>query len=183
MTTPTPRFLLSTIESDSHMWGLVYLQLLLEEQGIDVINLGPCVPAVRTLEALKHLRPDVLVISSVNGHGLWQGRALRESAVDMFGADLPPFLIGGKLTTSESENAAAVRELRAAGFAGIFVGKQAIPEFRQWLLQFKQTFTPRSGQLPYVRSRAGSLHAGSAAAAASPEARENSDSVAAVDAA
>lgn len=35
---------LSTIPSDSHTWNLLFLQLLLEEHGCEVTNLGACVP-------------------------------------------------------------------------------------------------------------------------------------------
>ena len=144
MTARAPLFVLSTIESDSHMWNLVYLQLLLEEHGIEVINLGPCVPTTTTLQTLVSSRPDALIISSVNGHGFWQGRALREAAVRAFGEGLPLFLIGGKLTTSEANDASVAKELRAAGFDEVFVGEQAIPQFRQWLVNFKRTFALRS---------------------------------------
>lgn len=140
MTSRAPLFVLSTVESDSHMWNLVYLQLLLEEHGVEVINLGPCVPTATTLQTLVSSRPDALIISSVNGHGFWQGRALREAAVRAFGEELPLFLIGGKLTTSQADDVAVARELRAAGFAEVFVGEQAIPEFRRWLVNFKRTF-------------------------------------------
>lgn len=126
------------------MWNLVYLQLLLEEHGIEVINLGPCVPASTTLQTLVSAQADALVISSVNGHGFWQGRALREAAVRQFGERLPVFLIGGKLTTSEADNVRAAQQLRAAGFAEVFVGEAAIPDFRKWLASFQRTFELRT---------------------------------------
>jgi methylmalonyl-CoA mutase cobalamin-binding subunit len=130
------------------MWNLVYLQLLMEEQGIEVINLGPCVPVTETLQTLVSSQADALIISSVNGHGFWQGRALREAAVRAYGEDLPPFLIGGKLATNEADNVAIARKLRSAGFAEVFVGADAIPEFRHWLASFKRAFALRSGVSP-----------------------------------
>jgi methylaspartate mutase sigma subunit len=135
-----PLFLLTTVESDSHMWNLVYLELLLQEQGVEVVNLGPCVAVATALESLGKLHPDAVLVSSVNGHGLWQGQELREAAVRKFNEQLPPFLIGGKLTTSESDNASIVEQLRSAGFAEVFIGAGAIERFREWLELFKHSF-------------------------------------------
>lgn len=36
--------LVSSVSSDSHTWNLVFLQLLLEEMGHEVTNIGSCVP-------------------------------------------------------------------------------------------------------------------------------------------
>ena len=35
---------LSSTSSDSHMWNLIFIQLVLEEHGYRVTNLGACVP-------------------------------------------------------------------------------------------------------------------------------------------
>jgi methylmalonyl-CoA mutase cobalamin-binding subunit len=129
------------------MWNLSYLQLVLEESGIDVINLGPCVPVATTLQTLAASQADALVISSVNGHGFWQGLALREAALRSSDI-LPPFLIGGKLATSDLDNGFIAQELRAAGFAEVFVGSEAIPELQNWLTNFKECFAARLQTMP-----------------------------------
>lgn len=36
--------ILSSTSSDSHMWNLIFIQLVLEEHGYHVTNLGACVP-------------------------------------------------------------------------------------------------------------------------------------------
>lgn len=128
-----PLFLLTTIESDSHTWNLVYMQSLLEENHIETINLGPCVPAAASIEAILAHRPDAVVISTVNGHGFVQGRALFDEARRRLGGGLPPMVIGGKLSTSDAERANIKRELLTLGFSGVFVGEPAVAEFRQWL--------------------------------------------------
>ncbi|MEV4432379.1 cobalamin-dependent protein [Streptomyces sp. NPDC049585] len=127
------RVLVSSVSSDSHTWNLVYLQLLLEEMGHEVHNTGACVPDDLLLGECRRLRPDLVVISSVNGHGFLDGRRLigrlrRE-------ADLAalPVVIGGKLGT---EGAGAGRygpELLAAGFTAVFEGDDAIEDFRAYL--------------------------------------------------
>jgi len=129
-----PLFLLTTVESDAHTWNLVYIETLLEEHGIEIINLGPCVPADMTIDAIEAHRPDGVIVSSVNGHGFLQGRELYRRAAERLGDELPAMLIGGKLSTNEESAAAIKRELTTLGFSGVFVGRRAIPEFRQWLL-------------------------------------------------
>lgn len=132
---PHPLFLLTTVESDAHTWNLVYIETLLEEHGVETINLGPCVPAEMTIEAIVSHRPDGVIVSSVNGHGFLQGRALYQLAAEHLGDCLPPMLIGGKLSTTEENGPALKRELLALGFEGVFVGRRAIPEFRRWLTE------------------------------------------------
>jgi methylaspartate mutase sigma subunit len=108
---------LSSMASDAHTWNLIYLQLVLQELGCRVINLGACVPDRLLLAECRRREPDLLVLSSVNGHGYQDGLRV----VGALRAALPrlPVLIGGKLGTAgpDPERAAA---LRAAGAAGVF---------------------------------------------------------------
>src|SRR6476659_4979020 len=64
---PAKRFVVSSVSSDAHMWNLVFLQLLLAEQGAQVTNLGACVPDDLIIEECRRSRPDALVISTVSG--------------------------------------------------------------------------------------------------------------------
>src|SRR4051794_3816749 len=68
------RAVIATVPSDSHMWNMVYIELLLKEHGWDVINLGACTPPDLVVDTCLAERPDMLVISSVNGHGHIGGR-------------------------------------------------------------------------------------------------------------
>lgn len=114
------RVLLSTVSSDSHTWNLVFLQLLLEEAGHEVINLGPCVPDELLLDSARQQRPDAIVISTVNGHGFLDGsRMIRRLREDPELADLP-VIIGGKLGVAGSADAANAQELLDAGFTAVF---------------------------------------------------------------
>jgi methylmalonyl-CoA mutase cobalamin-binding subunit len=111
---------LGTVASDAHTWNLVYLQLLLEESGHRVVNLGACVPEELFAQACRRHRPDLVVVSTVNGHGYTEGRRLAgvlraESAV----ADVP-VVIGGKLVVDARLTAAQVDALLAAGFSAVF---------------------------------------------------------------
>ncbi|MEU6440345.1 cobalamin-dependent protein [Streptomyces sp. NPDC047046] len=114
------RVLLSTVSSDAHTWNLVFLQLLLEEHGHEVINLGPCVPDALVLEAVRRHRPDALVVSSVNGHGFLDGvRLARTLRADPVARNVPA-MIGGKLGVLGDANQQYARELVEAGFDAVF---------------------------------------------------------------
>lgn len=127
------RVVVSSTHSDSHMWNLVFLEMLLEELGHEVTNLGCCVPDdLLTAECLR-LRPDLVVISTVNGHG-WidvprVGRRLREHA------ELAhiPMVIGGKLGISADGDQRKIDELLAAGFDAVFEDADAIDAFRSYV--------------------------------------------------
>lgn len=126
------RVLLGTVSSDAHTWNLVFLQLVLEEAGHQVINLGACVPVELFVTVCLDRRPDLVVVSSVNGHGFADGKLLaaalrREPAL----ADIP-VVIGGKLGVDGSLTGAQVGELLAAGFNAVFddgVGRERFLEY------------------------------------------------------
>lgn len=92
-----PRVLLTTVASDAHTWNLVYLSMLLHEHGYDVTTVGACPPVRTVVAAAQELRPDAVVVSTVNGHGCLDGaelvRALRAAPMSQ---DVP-VAIGGKL--------------------------------------------------------------------------------------
>jgi methylaspartate mutase sigma subunit len=106
--------------SDSHTWNLLYLQLLLAELGHRVVNLGACVPARLLVDTCRRVRPDLVVLSSVNGHGCHDGlsavRAVRARAE----LAATPVVIGGKLSTSDRLEGRMVRALLDAGFDAVF---------------------------------------------------------------
>ncbi|MCZ2523669.1 cobalamin B12-binding domain-containing protein [Streptomyces sp. HB2AG] len=113
------RVLLSSVSSDAHTWNLVFLQLLLEEAGCEVVNLGACVPDELLIGECAALRPDLLVISTVNGHGRADGERLigrLRARPELRGV---PAVIGGKLGVRGGDEEAG-RALVAAGFDAVF---------------------------------------------------------------
>lgn len=124
----------SGLASDAHTWNLVYLQLLLEELGYDVVNLGPCVPAdLLVSEVLKH-RPRLLVLSSVNGHGCQDGlRAIAKLRAEPQLSQLPT-VIGGKLGVNGGEGGQEAELLAGAGFDAVFPeGGRELEGFRSYV--------------------------------------------------
>lgn len=123
----------SGTESDAHTWNLVFLQLLLEESGHHVHNLGPCVPSTVLAEECARLRPDLVVLGTVNGHGtedaLTAIKRLRAPGTPVG----MPVVIGGKLDTSDRGRQDAQR-LLSAGFDAVYSdGPSEIREFTSFV--------------------------------------------------
>lgn len=127
------KVVLSSVSSDSHTWNLVFMQLLLEELGHEVINLGACVPDEMIIEECANHSPDMLVISSVNGHGNIDGeRMIRRMRADPRMAKLPA-VIGGKLGTKGADNLQYNKTLLEAGFSAVFEDAGGIKQFENFV--------------------------------------------------
>ncbi|MFI1973239.1 hypothetical protein BLA24_06090 [Streptomyces cinnamoneus] len=131
----------SGTESDSHTWNLVYLQLLLEDWGHRVENAGPCIGGADLVTRYAYRAPDLLVLSSVNGHGESDG--LRAIAALRTAPELAatPIVIGGKLGTrgvtadgAHGGGAEQVtRRLLAAGFSAVFLDPVDLQGFQDFV--------------------------------------------------
>ncbi|MFD8751870.1 cobalamin B12-binding domain-containing protein [Kitasatospora sp. NPDC059577] len=122
----------TSLASDAHTWNLVYLQLLLEELGHRVTNLGACVPDEMVVEECRTVRPDLIVISTVNGHGAVDGKrvvGLLRSCPEL---RRTPVVIGGKLGIG-GERSGGADELLAAGFDAVFEDGAGIVGFRDFV--------------------------------------------------
>jgi methylaspartate mutase sigma subunit len=122
----------SSLSSDAHTWNLVYIQLLLEELGHDVTNLGACVPDADLAAHCRAARPDLIVISSVNGHGFADGMrviALLRESPELI---TTPVVIGGKLDTTGGSPVMA-QELLGAGFDAVFTDGAPLAAFRSFV--------------------------------------------------
>ncbi|MEU8627497.1 cobalamin B12-binding domain-containing protein [Streptomyces sp. NPDC048669] len=107
------------LQSDAHTWNLIYIQLLLEDLGHKVVNLGSCVPEDEIVESCCKFQPDLLVVSSVNGHGFNDAQPLIGAIRSRWELTGLPAVIGGKLGVSGGgEEESGV--LRRAGFDAVF---------------------------------------------------------------
>jgi methylaspartate mutase sigma subunit len=130
---PKRRCVLGTVQSDSHTWNLVYIGLVLEEQGFEVFNLGCCTTPLEISSAVLRTQAELVVISTINGHGGAQGLELIGQLRSDLGSRIPPCVIGGRLTTREEEDGAAARALEGAGFAMAFAGEGAVEALRAYV--------------------------------------------------
>jgi methylaspartate mutase sigma subunit len=127
------RAVIATVPSDSHMWNLVYIELVLRENGWDVNNLGACTPTELVVETCLAQRPDMLVVSTVNGHGHIGGRKLIGQLRSQPELEYLPVVIGGKLGTLGSENSVFVEPLIAAGYSVVFMESEGLEAFSRFI--------------------------------------------------
>ncbi|MER6100568.1 cobalamin-dependent protein [Streptomyces sp. NPDC001728] len=114
------KILLTGTASDSHTWNLVYLQLLLEELGHRVVNIGPCVTDDRLAAACHTHTPGLVVISSVNGHGYRDGLSAVRRLRTEPGLGTTPVVIGGKLGVAGTRDPERAARLLEAGCEAVF---------------------------------------------------------------
>lgn len=119
-----PRVVMCSVPCDAHTWNLVHLELVMTEAGTKVYNLGPCTPVDIVVDACAEYTPDLLVVSTVNGHGLRDALHLRVS-LDALGASAPRAIVGGKLGIPSGGRAAAEEMLLRAGFNEVFLDEPA----------------------------------------------------------
>jgi len=106
--------------SDSHTWNLVFLQIMLQEAGYQVVNIGPCVPEQLLVDRCRDVTPDLVVIGSVNGHGYQDGElAILALRAEPDLAALPA-VIGGKLGVEGKQDEVLRARLLDAGFDAVF---------------------------------------------------------------
>jgi len=128
------RVLVSGLASDAHTWNLVFLQLLLEEHGYEVVNLGPCVPDDVLVTQCLRLRPGLVVLSSVNGHGYQDALRVIPKLRDHPALAELPMVVGGKLAVSDEDASDRAALLAKAGFDAVFPdGGTGLAEFRRYV--------------------------------------------------
>jgi methylaspartate mutase sigma subunit len=123
----------TSLSSDAHTWNLVYLQLLLEELGCRVTNLGGCVPDATIVAECVTRRPDLLVISSLNGHGCQDGTRLVGALRACPALVATPVVIGGKLDVAGGGDGHNADRLLAAGFDAVFEDAVGLTPFRSFV--------------------------------------------------
>jgi methylaspartate mutase sigma subunit len=133
----------TSLSSDAHTWNLVYLQLLLEEMRCRVINLGACTPDETILAACLTRAPDLLVISSVNGHGVHDGLRLIRGLRAVPGLAMLPVVIGGRLDATGGADRHTAERLIAAGFDSVLADTAAgITTFRSMVRRIASGAAP-----------------------------------------
>jgi methylaspartate mutase sigma subunit len=127
------RVLLGSTPSDSHTWNLVYIQLVLEEYGLGVENLGACLPVATLVEACLREPRDLVVLSTIAGHGYNEAVTIIEALRAHRELARTRVVIGGMLSTDGSQDSAATADLLRRGFDGVYVGERAMLDFRSLL--------------------------------------------------
>jgi methylaspartate mutase sigma subunit len=110
----------TSVASDAHTWNLVFLQLALEELGHRVVNLGACPPDELVVDQCRRIRPDLIVVSSINGHGFRDGTRLIGHIRGCAELTDVPVVIGGKLGIGGPSGQRGREELLAAGYTAVY---------------------------------------------------------------
>jgi methylaspartate mutase sigma subunit len=127
------RAVLASTVSDSHTWNLVFLQLLLKEHGYQVRNLGACVPPELLAQRCAAWPPDLVVLSSVNGHGIYDGIGAVSALRAVPELLATPVVIGGKLGIDHADPEQGITLLNA-GIDSVFgEGAAELARFRAYL--------------------------------------------------
>lgn len=123
----------TSLASDAHTWNLVFLQLVLEELGHRVVNLGACVPDDLLVSECARHAPDLVVVSSVNGHGFHEAKRViaKLRAEPVLAAT--PVVVGGKLGIDGPGGQDRAATLTAAGYDAVFEDAGSIAAFRAFL--------------------------------------------------
>ncbi|CAM5467634.1 hypothetical protein SXANM310S_07053 [Streptomyces xanthochromogenes] len=122
------------LPSDAHTWNLVFMQLLLEDLGHRVVNLGPCIAQDEIVESCCKYQPDLLVVSSVNGHGFHDAEYLVRALRARWELAGLPAVVGGKLGVRGAEGQDGQRRrLLAAGFDAVFHDEQGLAPFEAFV--------------------------------------------------
>lgn len=127
MSVPHPRppgpgldVLVTGTVSDAHTWNLIFLQFYCEERGCSAVNLGPCVPDDLLVASCLRAAPDLVVISSVNGHGYADGLSAIAAVRRQPALATTPVVIGGKLGADGPLPTRNVERLLTSGFTAVF---------------------------------------------------------------
>lgn len=127
------KILLTNVSSDSHTWNLVFMQLLLEYMGHEVSNLGACCPDELIIDRCKAEPFDLLVVSTVNGHGNLDGERLIRKLRACQDMAQPKAVIGGKLGIHGEADSAHLQRLLDAGFTAVFNAASSILQFESFV--------------------------------------------------
>ncbi len=124
-----PIALVTTVPSDSHHWNLIFMELLIKEHGYDVVNLGPCVPYPESVNYYKSYRPDIMVVSTINGHGYIEGLSL----INQLKKEVPEtknIFIGGNLGIDQKSVFDQILELENNGFTKAYNANKDLEDFK-----------------------------------------------------
>lgn len=133
---------LTSVASDAHTWNLVFLELLFTELGHRVTNLGPCVSPQLLVQSCREADPDLVVMSSVNGHGLHDGQRAVEALRRAADLEQVPAIIGGKLGIAGLTDRKHIRQLLDAGFDAVFEDADGIQPLDAFLAELAGRLAP-----------------------------------------
>ncbi len=111
----TKTIVTGVIGADVHAVGNKILSYALQDAGFNVINLGVMVSQEEFIEAALETNADVIVVSSLYGHGEIDCNGLRGKC-DEAGLKNIPLLVGGNLVVGKQDFTEVEKRFKAMGF-------------------------------------------------------------------
>ena len=106
---------------------------LLEELQYEVVNLGACFPIESLVQSIHHHKPDMVLVSTLNGHGHIEGMEIIKRIKQNALLKHVTMVIGGNLGTKGSENGKYALKLKRAGYSAVFAGKYSVQSFQAFM--------------------------------------------------
>jgi len=131
-----PTAILATIPSDAHNWNLIYMDLFLQEQGFKVANLGPCTPIDLLLDSCDKIAPELVVISTINGHGHIEAKDIIVQFQKKGLLERSDIYLGGKLSTDPRLSYLYAIELEEMGYDKVFSDQSDLSEFSKKISKY-----------------------------------------------
>lgn len=113
------------IGADVHAVGNKIITYALENEGFNVVNLGVMVSQEEYIAAALETNADVILVSSLYGHGEIDCNGLREKC-DEAGLKNIPLLVGGNLVVGKQDFAEVEKRFLAMGFTKAYPPGTAI---------------------------------------------------------
>ena len=120
------RLVLGVIGADVHAVGNKILYHAFTEAGFDVTNLGVMVSQDEFIDAAIETSADVIVVSSLYGHGELDCQGMRDKCVER-GLDDILLYVGGNIVVGKQPFEDVEKRFKAMGFNRVF-GPGTAPE-------------------------------------------------------
>jgi len=110
---------MGVIGADVHAVGNKILEYAFNQAGINVVNLGVMVAQEEYINAAIETKADIIVVSSLYGHGEIDCRGFREKC-DEAGLKNIPLYVGGNLVVGKTDFAEVEKRFLAMGFSRVY---------------------------------------------------------------
>jgi methylaspartate mutase sigma subunit len=111
--------ILGVIGADVHAIGNKILDYALSEAGFYIVNLGVMVSQEEFVKAAIETNADVILVSSLYGHGEIDCRGLREKCIEA-GLDDIILYVGGNLVIGKADFIAVENKFKKMGFNRVY---------------------------------------------------------------
>lgn len=110
---------MGVIGADVHAVGNKILDVAFREAGYKVVNLGIMVSQDEFIKAAIETNADIILVSSLYGHGELDCRGMREKCIEA-GIGKIPMYVGGNLVVGKHDFAETEKKFKAMGFDRVY---------------------------------------------------------------